>query len=161
VQIAELLTRQVFRLEERRKQEHQRQVVAQIHTIQRYVFRNIHFRFLAQHGQIEGSRLAQATVDKLFARANSLKGSESVLAAQFAAEIARDNCHIRNAAFICLLSMLEVEIAHHNAPARRRIVNTLHWLRHFGEIPPGAREPDALELISQALEGHSRQAREH
>jgi len=77
VQIAQLLTRQIFRLDERAKQNHYHQMVAHVQDIQRHVFRQIRFRFMTWHGQIEGSRLAQLTVDKLFGRANSLSGDDS------------------------------------------------------------------------------------
>lgn len=160
-QIAELLTRQVFRVDERRKQARYRQAVAQIQIVQRYVFRQIHFRFLERHGQMEGSRLAQITVDRLFARANSLKGEESFLAGQFAADIASENQQIRNAAFISLLTMLELESADDNSSARRRIVDTIHWLKQFGEIPSGAGEADALARLCETLNGPLLSAREH
>jgi len=66
MQIVELLTRHLFRSEERANDAQYRQTVAQIQTLQRHVFRQIRVRFLERHGQIEGSRMAQLTVDKLF-----------------------------------------------------------------------------------------------
>ena len=66
MQIVELLTRHLFRFEERANDAQYRQTVAQIQTLQRHVFRQIRVRFLERHGQIEGSRMAQLTVDKLF-----------------------------------------------------------------------------------------------
>lgn len=151
VQIAGLITRPVFRRDERRKQESHRQAVAQIQSIQRDVFRQIHFSFLERHGQLEGSRLAQLTVDRLFGRPNSVRGYETLVAEQFAASIATENRHIRNAAFISLLTMLQVESADHKASTRRRIEDTLHWLEQFGEVPLSAADPDALDRISENL----------
>lgn len=151
VQVTALITRQTFRRGERRKQELHRQAVAQIQSIQRDVFRRIHFSFLERHGQLEGSRLAQLTVDRLFGRPNSVRGYESFVAEQFAARIATENRHIRNAAFISLLTMLEVESADHKASNRRRIEDTLHWLEQFGEVPRSAADPDALNRISENL----------
>jgi hypothetical protein len=151
VQVTALITRQTLRRGERRKQEFHRQAVAQIQSIQRDVFRQIHFSFLERHGQLEGSRLAQLTVDRLFGRPNSIRGYESFVAEQFAARIATENRDIRNAAFISLLRMLEVESADHTASTRRGIEDTLHWLEQFGEVPPSAADPDALDRISENL----------
>jgi hypothetical protein len=151
VQVAQLLTRQMFHLDERGKQDHRCQIVSQVQSIQRQVFRQIRPRFVARHGQMEGSRLAQVTVDRLFGRSISLKGDDSRLASQFAAEVASEDQFIRNAAFISLLAMLEVERANKNAASRRRIAETISWLEQFGEVPADASEPDALAGITEAL----------
>ncbi len=151
MQIVALLTRHLFRSEERANDAHLRKTVAQIQTVQRHVFRQIRFRFLERHGQIEGSRLAQLTVDKLFGRANSRHGDDGLSVEQFATEIAIENQTIREAAFICLLAMLELQSADNHAAARRRIADTIHWLQQFGEIPLRASEPNALALISESL----------
>jgi len=151
MQVIELLTRHLFRSEERANDAQYRQTVAQIQTLQRHVFRQIRLRFLERHGQIEGSRLAQLTVDKLFGRAASRNGDDGLSADQFAAEIAIENQTIRDISFICLLAMLELQSADNHAAARQRIADTIHWLQQFGEIPPHASDPNALALISETL----------
>jgi len=151
MQIVALLTRHLFRSEERANDARYRKPVAQIQAVQRHVFRQIRVRFLERHGQMEGCRLAQLTVDKLFGRAISLRNEDSSLVEQFAAEIAIENQTIRDAAFICLLAMLELQNVDNHAAARRRIADTIHWLQQFGEIPPRASEPNALALITLTL----------
>lgn len=159
MEIIELLTRHLF--PHRANDTHGRQTVAQIQTIQRHVFRQIRVRFLARHGQLEGSRLAQLTVDQLFGRAAVVKGNDSALAEQFAAEIALENRDIRDAAFICLLAMFELESAKTDSPATRRIVEAIYWLKQFGEIPPSASEVDALTRITETLSPQSPSTWEH
>ena len=150
-QLGEFLAAQLFRFEERRKHERLQQSLVQVQTIQRNVFRQIHPQFLERHGRIEGSRLAQLTVDKLFGRSNSLKDYENFLAERFAAELACENQIVREAAFISLLAMLEVERVTCRASAARRIVDTLNWLKQFGDIPADAEAPEALAIIGASL----------
>jgi hypothetical protein len=126
-------------------------VTVQVQAIQRLVFNGIRSSFVPRYGQIEGHRLAQITVDKLFGRATSVKGNDGSLSAQFAAEIADKNELIRDAAFVSLLASLEVETADQSPVVRRRLVDSVRWLEQFGNIPPDAYRPEALFRIEHAL----------
>lgn len=90
---------------------------------------------MAAHGQFPGGQLAQAVVDRIFARQVSLTGKERLLADQLAADLVKRNETLREAAFSSLRAMLEVEGANNNFPAERRILDTMDWLKQFGGLP--------------------------
>ena len=141
----------MFGREKRKKEETYRRTITLVGAIQRGVFSQLQPGFVERHGQIEGGRLAQEVVDKLFGRLSPGNGHDTVLANQSATEVARDNQNIRDAAFISLRAMLEVEGGKKNFAAERRILDTIHWLKQFGEIPPDASEPQALNRISEVF----------
>ena len=135
---------------EKRKRHHQ-QTAAHVQVLQRHVYRQLHPLFVARYGQIDGSRLTQEVVDKLFGRVTPRNGHDLTLAEQSACEVARENQSVRDAAFVSLCAMLEVEGAKKNFAAERRILDTIHWLKQFGEIPPDSSEPQTLERISETF----------
>src|SRR5690242_6836353 len=117
----------MFGREKRKKEELYRRTTTQVKAIQRGVFSKLHPKFAERHGQIEGGRLAQEVVDKLFGRLSPSNGHDTALTDQSASEVARDNQNIRDAAFISLRAMLEVEGANKNFAAERKILETIHW----------------------------------
>ena len=47
--------------------------------------------------------------------------------------------------------MLQVEGARGNFAAERRIMDTIQWLKQFGEIPPDSCEPQAISRMLQTV----------
>jgi len=139
----------MFGREKRKRQERHQQTASQVQALQRRVYSQLHPLFVSRYGQIDGSRLTQEVVDKLFGRSTPRNGHD--LAEESAGEVAKENQNVRDAAFVSLRAMLEVEGANKNFAAERRILDTIHWLKQFGEIPPDASEPQALKRISEAL----------
>ncbi len=139
----------------RRKKERYLKTVTRVQALERCIYSHLRHQFVERHGDLRGGRLGQAAVDKLFGRTPVLSQDDSALAESLAAEIATESKIIRDAAFISLRAMLEIEGETHNFSAERRMLDRMHWLKQFGETPRHASEPDALERISQMLCGHT------
>jgi hypothetical protein len=107
----------MFGFERRRREKRHEQIAAQVSAIQRYLFDQLNPPLTTAHGQITGTPLAQAVVDRLFARQISLSGKERILADQLSANLVKGNETIREAGFATLRAMLEVEGAKNNFPA--------------------------------------------
>jgi len=109
----------MFGLEKRRRQKRHQEIAAQWSAIQRYVFDQLRPSFMSAHGQFPGGQLAQAVVDRIFARQVSLTGKERLLADRLSADLVKRNETLREAAFASLRAMIEVEGAKNNFPAER------------------------------------------
>lgn len=105
---------------------------------------------MAAHGQIPGGQLAQAVVDRIFARPVTLDGTERRLADQLSADLVKRNETLRAAAFASLRAMVEVEGAKNNFPAERRILDTMEWLTQFGGLPAESPLAESLERLRAA-----------
>jgi hypothetical protein len=141
----------MFNSAKKKKQDAYRQTIAEVNAVQRCFVAQFHPLFVRQHGHLLGGRLAQAVVDKLFGRPSSLSGGELGLAERLTADIAAENLAVRNAAFISLRAMLQVEGASGNFAAERRIMDTIQWLKQFGEIPADSCEPQAVSRMLQTV----------
>jgi hypothetical protein len=141
----------MFGREKRKRRERHRQTTSRVQALQRGVYSQLNPLFVARYGQIDGSRLTQEVVDKLFGRVTPRSVHDLALAEESAGEVAKENQNVRDAAFVSLRAMLEVEGANKNFTAERRILDTIHWLKQFGEIPSDASEPQALNRISETL----------
>jgi hypothetical protein len=105
---------------------------------------------MSAHGQFPGGQLAQAVVDRIFARQVSLTGKERLVADQLAADLVKRNETLREAAFASLRAMTEVEGAKNNLPTERRILDTVEWLKQFGGLPAEMALSEALEQLRAA-----------
>jgi hypothetical protein len=141
----------MFGLQKRRTKHRYRQTTSQVLALQRQIFNQLHPVFVKRRGHIEGARLAQEVVDKLFGRGAPRNGHDLTEAINSAGEIAREDKNVRDAAFISLRAMLEVEGANKNFAAERRIIDTIDWLKQFGEIPSDASQPQALNRICEVF----------
>ena len=131
----------------KRQRQHFREVRSQIDAIQMRMVVMVRRELLKQYGALTGSQLAQATVDRLFARPAALSGEYEQLIESLSNELARNNQVARDAAFVTLAAMLELERANNDFKAERRILETLRWLKQFGEQPEGI----TLQEINDAL----------
>ena len=118
----------------RRQLQHRRELKSQIDSIQTRMVLMVRRELLKQYEVITASQLAQAAVDRLFARPAAL-GSE--LIESLSNELARENKFVRDAAFVTLAAMLELEGTGNDFKAERRILETVHWLKRYGEQPQG------------------------
>ena len=130
----------------RRQLQHLREVKSQIDSIQTRMVVMVRRELLKQYGAITASQLAQAAVDRLFARPPALIGEYVQLIESLSSELARENKFVRDAAFVTLTAMLELEGANNDFKAERRILETLHWLKQYGEEPKGT----TLQEINEA-----------
>jgi hypothetical protein len=137
----------MFRFGRRKRQKRSREIANQISSIQRLVFERLRPEFVKEHGSIAGLQLGQAVVDRFFARPASLQGDDAELVQCLSNEIARNNRVVRDAAFVTLKVMIEVEGATNDFQAERRILETINWLEQFGEIPEPTSLKEALEKV--------------
>ena len=131
----------------RRRLQHFREVRSQIDEIQTRMVVLVRRELVKHCGALEASQLAQATVDRLFARPAALTAEYSQRVETLGNEFARDNKFVRDAALVTLAAMLELEGANNDFKAERRILETLHWLHQFGEQPMQL----SLEEVHQRL----------
>ena len=141
----------MFNRERKKTQDLYRQTTTEVNAVQRCFVAQFHPVLVRQHGHLRGRILAQAVVDKLFARPSALDRNEFIQAEQLAAEIANESLAVRNAAFISLRAMLKVEGATGNFAAERRIMDTIQWLKQFGEMPPDSGEPLAVSRVLRTI----------
>jgi hypothetical protein len=123
----------------KRGRENQRfnEVTSQIGEIQTRMVVLVRRELVKHYEVLIASQLAQATVDRLFARPAALSGECSELIERLSGILARDNKFVRDAAFISLSALLELEVTNNDFKAERRILETLQWLNQIGEPPMG------------------------
>ena len=123
----------------KRKQrlEHLREVKTHTDVIQTRMVVLVRRELVKDYDALVASQLAQATVDRVFARPAALNHEFSELIESLSTVLARDNKFVRDAAFLTLNAMLELEGANNDFKAERRIIETLHWLHQYGEPPIG------------------------
>lgn len=138
----------VFGFARQRRKRRYREIAAQVSAIQRCLFSQLHPRLTKEHGAIFGAQLAQSVVDRLFGRRVSLQGDALQLVDQLSSSLAERNQTVRDAAFVSLRAMLEVEGASNDFVAERRIVDTLHWLKQFGEMPANIPLTEVLDRLA-------------
>ena len=143
----------MFGFSKRRKEKRYLKTASQVHELARQIFEQLRPQFVERNGELQGPRLGQAAVDKLFGRAPALDQEDATFAEHLAAEIATENETIRDAAFISLHAMLDAEGEINNFAAERRVVDTIQWLKQFGEMPRNSSESDALERITETICG--------
>ena len=141
------LGNRMFGFSRGKRQKRSREIANQISSIQRLVFDRLRPDFVKEHESISGLRLCQAVVDRLFARPASLQGDEAESVQHLSNEVAKNNQVVREAAFVTLKIMLEVEGDTNDFQAERRILETIHWLEQFGEIPEQTSLQRALEKV--------------
>jgi hypothetical protein len=128
----------MFRFARRRRlRRHYLEVAAQVGKIQRQVFEMLRRELVTEYDPISGGQLAQLVVDRLFARPAPLHVEDNQIVESISTQLARDNEAVRDAAFVSLNAMLELEGAKDNYKAERRIIETMHWLARFGNKPEG------------------------
>ncbi|MDQ6652845.1 MAG: hypothetical protein M3Y84_08880 [Acidobacteriota bacterium] len=125
----------MFSFERRRIRKRHEEIAKQVCVIQRYLIDKLRLSLGTTHGEIAGAQLSQAMVDRLFARPVTLAGRERLLADRLSGDLVRENRCVRDATFVSLQALLEVESTKHNVIAKRRVLETLDWLRQFGEAP--------------------------
>src|SRR5215831_5214716 len=121
----------------KRKQrlEHLREVKTHTDAIQTRMVVLVRRELVKHYDALVASQLAQATVDRLFARPATLNLEYSQVIESLSTLLARDNKFVRDTAFITLNAMLELEGSNNDFKAERRIIETLHWLHQYGEPP--------------------------
>jgi hypothetical protein len=122
---------------QRRRPKQFTEVKSQIVLIQTRLVLLVRRELAKQFDALTASQLAQATVDRLFARPAALSGEYSQLIESLSNTLARENKFVRDAAFLTLNAMLELEGANKDFKAERRIMEALHWLNQFGAQPMG------------------------
>jgi len=132
---------------ERGRRQHLKELRSQVDAIQTRMVVMVRRELVKDYGTLAGSQLAQATVDRLFARPAGLSGESVELVKNLSHELARENKFVRDAAFVTLVAMLELEGAANDFKAERRIIETLDWLRQYGEPPTGL----TLEEVNRRL----------
>ena len=125
-------------------------IAAQVGDIQRHLFETLRRELVKKYQVLTAGRIAQGVVDRLFARPQALHGEELQIVENLSNELARDNQIIRDAAFISLEVMLELEGAKNDFRAERRIIETLHWLERFGKKPEGISLAKELKSLMSA-----------
>ncbi len=136
----------------RKRRRRYQEIVAQVSAIERYLCDHLRPQFVEEYGPVAGAALANAVIDRLFARAIAPHGVELELAKQLSSTLAKENKPLRDAAFVSLRALLEVEGVSNNFAAERRIVDTIYWLKQFGEIPQESLLPQVLDrLISTGV----------
>jgi hypothetical protein len=133
---------------ERREQKQLQQVSLHVQAIQRQVFEILRRELVKTHEAIEGGRLAQAVTDRLFARPAAVHGEEFELVRKLSDRLAKENSLLRNAAFVTLEAMLQIEGAKSDLKPERRIIETIHWLEQFGAKPKEMTLAEALDAIT-------------
>jgi|SRR5215831_3959574 len=138
----------MFRWGKRKQRlEHFREVRAYADAIQTRMVVLVRRELVKDHEALVASQLAQATVDRLFARPAALSSQYSELIGTLSTALAKDNQFVRDAALTTLGAMLELERAENDFKAERRIIETLHWLQQYGEPPTGL----TLQEVNQRL----------
>jgi hypothetical protein len=131
----------------RRRVQYFAEVKSQIAEIQTRMVVMVRRELVKHYEVLTASQLAQATVDRLFARPAALSDEYSQLIESLSNVIARENQFVRDASFITLNAMLELEGAENDFKTERRIIETLHWLHQYGEQPMGM----TLQQVHQRL----------
>jgi len=122
----------------KRKQrlEHIREIRTYSDAIQTRIVVLVRRELVRDYEALIASQLAQATADRLFGRPAALSSEYSELIETLSTVLARDNQFVRDAAFITLSALLELEGSNNDFKSERRIIETLHWLHQYGEPPP-------------------------
>ena len=101
-------------------------------------------------------RLAEAVVGKLFGSVPQLAGDDLALVEQLALEIVKTDEEIRNSAFLSLRAMLKIAGDINDFGAERRVLETIQWMKQFGEIPRETQEPEVIKQLAASFsEKHS------
>ena len=133
---------------EKQQQKKLREMSLQVGAVQRQVFEILRRELVKTHEAIEGGRLAQGVTDRLFARPAALHGEEFELVLKLSDDLAKENSALRNAAFVTLDAMLQIEGGKNDFRAERRIIETIHWLEQFGRKPNEMTLAETLETIT-------------
>ena len=123
-----------------------REMEGYVAAIQLSVYGKLKRSFEEQHGEKAGRRLAAAVVNKLFGKAPTHTESELALAEQLASEIMRSDEEVRYAASMSARAMIVTEFHAKGSDAMWRHVNTIEWIKQFGELPA---EPPSPKLIKE------------
>lgn len=130
----------------RRQQQLHREITANVGSIQRHLFEALRRELTEEYEMITAGQLAQAVVDRLFARPAALHGEELRLVESLSNELAKSQV-VRDAAFVCLEALMQLEGAHNDFRAERRIIETLDWLERFGQKPQGTSLAEVLNNL--------------
>jgi hypothetical protein len=128
----------MFRWGKRKQRlEHFREITSHTGAIQTRMVVLVRRELVKHYEALTATQLAQAIVDRLFARPPALNNEYSELIENISTALARDNQFVRDAAFITLHALLELEGDKNDFKAERRIIETRHWLHQYGEPPMG------------------------
>lgn len=124
--------------------------VAQVTAIQCYLVNLLLPSLSASYGETNGIRLSEGILDRLFARPLSLAAQERFQADRLCADLLRQNEVIRIAVLTSLRALHELESERNNLAAKRRIEETIEWLKQFGEIPAESSLTEVFEVLKMA-----------
>ena len=137
-------------LYKRRKQKQQKQVIDCLRSIEDAILRRV-VLIIQERGAESSENLPRSVVNKLLGRTNVSNGAESGVAEQIARDLVARDEEIRNAVFISLQASLGVEGENKNFDAERRIMETILWLKDFGEIPSTSHDYETLMALAERL----------
>ncbi len=140
-------------LSKRRKQKQQRQVNDCLRSIEDAIFRSV-LVILQERGTTASEHLPRSVVNKLLGRTCVGNGSESCIVKQIAADLMEGDSEVRDAVFISLQALLAVEGEKKNFEAERRILETIQWLKKFGEMPRTSHDSETLRTLAERLGRH-------
>ena len=141
----------MFGFKRRNREKRCEQTAEQLEILQRWLFDQLRPSLAKEFGDEYGDRLAQAVVDRFLVRPSSLARDDLIFGEQLAARIASEHQEIRDVVFVSLRAMLEVEGAKNHFAAERKILDTIQWMKQFGEIPQGNSQLHALQELIQTL----------
>ena len=132
-------------------------MMKRIDAVREGMARRLALSFAGRFGPGERSRrLAEAVVSRLFGSVSQLAGDELALAEQLALEIVKTDEEIRNSAFLSLRAMLKMAGDLNDFGTERRVLETIQWMKQFGEIPRETLEPEVIkQLAANFAEKHS------
>jgi hypothetical protein len=131
----------------RQQRRHYLKVASQVGTVERHLFELLRRELVKEYDAISSGQLAQLVVDRLFARPAALHVENLQVVERISTQLAQENEVVRDAAFVSLDAMLELEGAKNDFRAGRRIIETLHWLERFGNKPEGVSLPQVLDTL--------------
>ena len=147
----------MLKLSKRRRREQAKQMMKRIDAVREGMVRRLALFFAGRFEPEERShRLAESVVSRLFGGVPQLAGDELTLVEQLALEIVKTDEEIRNSAFLSLRAMLKIAGDINDFGAERRVLETIQWMKQFGEIPRKTLEPEVIkQLAASFAEKHS------
>ena len=134
----------------RPKQEQRNQVMDSLSSIEDAIFRRIVF-IIQERGTETSEHLPRSVVNKLLGKTCVNNGDDSRVVKQIACDLVARDEEVRDAVFICLQALLAIEGDKKDFGAERRILETLLWLKEFGEIPRTSHDSETLVALAENL----------
>jgi len=141
----------MFGNQKRRRRERHKKALESMEVVERAICQRVAFLIEQEHGAAQSEILFQYVVDLLLARPRNDDAKKRATVEQIAADIVSRDKELRDALFVSLRAKLAIEGDGFNFSGERRGMETIIWLKRFGEIPMHENDADSLIHLAAKL----------